>query len=773
MDLTARFHALGLWLYRHRRAVVMVWVGLLVLAIALALQAPKVLKGGAAPVHGSGSEQVARLLSTEFDNPYRYSAIVAIDFGEGHSLREPAAEDALAALQEAAGALPFVPRTLSYLDQPDARLLSDDGRRTFFVAGLRADDQAGAEKTIEPLRAALAKPLAAARAGLPALDLNVTGEQALAVDGAADLAHDTETAEKRIVPLVVAFLLLAFGSVAAAGVPVLLGFGATMLSLALLFGIGHLFTVSFMAQSIASMVGLGIGIDYSLIVVSRFREALKTHEGDVEAAVAETTATAGLATLYSGATVMIGMLALFIPNLLDTSSLALAGSVTVFASVALSVTLLPALLGFVGRYVDWPFGFSQWVARFDSRAFWDRWSRRVMRRPAVFLAAGLVLLLVLAVPVSQVRFGQFDSRFFPRTMEAARGVITLEKMGQAGEIYPMLLVVKREDGAPIVRPDGLRAVAGIVRDLQAEPVVARVDSIVQNAGPLILMNNLFFGGDFDKLRARFPEGVAQIVSKDGSATVITVVPRTDIVYADYTALTRRLQTRAWRETPGLKGYTVAVGGAPAGNVDYQDAIVKSLPWLVGAVFGLTCVLLYLSFRSVLLPLKALVMNALSTLSSLGLLVLVFQQGVGHQLIGLPDGLGVMLVFLPVIIFGCVFGMSMDYEVFLVSRIQEAYLRLGKNRPAVAEGLAATGGIITKAAIIMLLVFGAFIGANNIVTKMLGFGLAAAVLVDALIIRMLMVPSFMALFGKWNWWPNVVEPKPSPRSEKPEPEPAAP
>jgi RND superfamily putative drug exporter len=270
------------------------------------------------------------------------------------------------------------------------------------------------------------------------------------------------------------------------------------------------------------------------------------------------------------------------------------------------------------------------------------------------------------------------------------------------------------------------------------------------------MNNLFFNGDVNALRSRFPEAASLLISENGTGTVIQVFPKNDASYADIKAFARGLQQRDWSQVPGMANFDVAVGGYAATNNDFEHAILSSLPKVVGLVFLITFVLLAISFRSVVLPLKALVMNTLSVAASFGALVLVFQHGVGHQLVGLPAGLGNMLVAVPIVIFCCIFGLSMDYEVFLLSRIQEEYEISGDNEQAVAAGLASTGSLITNAAMIMLLVFGAFIAANVVLTKQLGFGLAVAVLLDALIIRMMLVPSFMATVGEWNWWPNAKQ-----------------
>jgi RND superfamily putative drug exporter len=757
--MTVRFHRYGAWLYKWRMAVVAAWVVILVVAGLGAARAPEVLKGGAAGIPDSSSARATQLLNQEFDNPYQYSFLVTVTSPK-LVLEDQPFQDMLKELEQTAAAQPFTSRAVSYLDHPIDTLRSPDGHRTFFILGLKAKDNLQAEQFVVPTREALAPVLAKWQQVDPDLKVWVTGEIPIGFDGTRVLMEDTTTAEHRIIPLAMLFLLAAFGGLAAAGIPVLVGAVASVLTLALLFIFGHMWNLSAMAQAISSMVGLGVGIDYSLIIVSRFREAL-AKDLPVGEAVAETVSTAGQAIVYSGLTVMIGFLALFFPGLIDTTSLALAGSLTVAATVALSLTLLPAALGILGKRIDWPYRLTRLIDRFSVSGWWYNWAHLVMKYPARFLVAGTLILLVCAAPLFTVNFGQFSSKFLPAGMQSGQGLLELEQMKQVGQLYPISIVIKNKDGKHVFAPQSMKALAGVVRELRQAPVAQEVHSIVENASRLIVLNNLVFNGDVAALRKRFPEAAALMISTDGTGTVIQVVPRSDASYAEIKDFVRGLQRRDWSQVPGLEHSQVELTGAAAINNDFEHAILSNLGKVVGVVFVITFVLLYVSFRSVILPLKALLMNTLSVGASFGALVLAFQYGwPTPHIVGLAEAPGNILVPVPIIVFCAVFGLSMDYEVFLLARIQEEYMKTGDNQQAVAAGLAATGGIITNAAAIMLLVFGSFVAANVILTKMLGFGLAVAVLLDALVIRVMLVPSFMALVGKWNWWPNIVEPPPS-------------
>jgi RND superfamily putative drug exporter len=762
--MTVRFHAYGAWLYKWRQAVVAVWLVLLVVAGLGAARAPEVLKGGAAGIPDSSSARAQEILRSQFDNPYQYSFLVTVTSPK-HVMEDEAYRAMLGELQAKAAAQPFVGKTVSFLDHPIATLHSSDGHRTFFILGLKAKDNLAAEQFVPPTRDALAPVIEKWQHDDPGLKVFVTGEIPIGYDGTRTLMEDTTTAEHRIIPLAMLFLLAAFGGLAAAGIPVLVGAVASVLTLALLFIFGHMWNLSAMAQAISRMVGLGVGIDYSLIIVSRFREAL-AKDMSVGDAVAETVSTAGQAIVYSGLTVMIGFLALFFPGLIDTTSLALAGSLTVAATVALSLTLLPAALGILGRRIDWPYRLTRFIERFSVSGWWYNWAHLVMKYPARFLVSGTLILLLCSAPLFTVIFGQFSSKFLPAGMLSGQGLLELEQMHQVGQLYPISIVVKNTDGKHVFAPQSMKALAGVVRELRQAPVAQEVHSIVENASRLIVLNNLVFNGDVAALRKRFPEAAALMISVDGTATVIQVVPRSDASYGEIKDFVRGLQKRDWSKVPGFEHSQVELNGAAAINNDFEHAILSNLGKVVGVVFVITFILLYVSFRSVVLPLKALLMNTLSVGASFGMLVLAFQWGwPTPHLVGLAEAPGNILVPVPIIVFCAVFGLSMDYEVFLLARIQEEYLKTGDNQQAVAAGLAATGGIITNAAAIMLLVFGSFVAANVILTKMLGFGLAVAVLLDALVIRVMLVPSFMALVGKWNWWPNIVEPPPAPKAQE--------
>ncbi|MEB3284932.1 MAG: efflux RND transporter permease subunit [Candidatus Sericytochromatia bacterium] len=752
------FYAFGTWLYRRRFAVVVAWAVIVFIAFFGAARAPEVLRGSAAGIPNSSSARAQDWLRTEFKSPYRFPFIVTAAASEA-DLDDEAFQGMLAELQGVLSKKPYVIRTFSYLDRQDARFRSSDGHRTFLILGIDASSFLDAEQRVPETRREMAAVASRWQERLPGLEVHLTGEIPIGYDATRMIAKDTTTAEHRILPLALAFLLFAFGAVAAAGIPVLLGALASVTTLGLLFVVGQGMNLSSMAQNITAMVGLGIGIDYALIMVTRFREALHRRAGDVngvEAAVGETVSTSGVAVLYSGLTVMISFLALFLPDLIDTTSLAMAGSLTVLAAVLLCLTLVPALLGILGPRIDWPAGFSRWVAgMLDHQAMWYRWARTVMRNPMRFLGAGVILMLFLSLPAMTVEFGQFGSKFLPADMDSGQGLRSMEAMGQAGEVYPIQLLVRRKDGRPITDPASLKALKGVTREFAAEPVVKEVRSIVQFAGRLLLLSNVFYSGDTKAVRSRFPEAVSLLLSEDASGTVIQVVPRNDAAYKEIKAFVRELQRRDWSAVPGFANLEVAIGGPSAVNNDFEYAILSNFPYVVALVFGVTFILLAWSFRSLILPLKALAMNTLSTLASFGALVLVFQHGYLIGLVGYSEAPGNILVPIPIIVFCLVFGLSMDYEVFLLSRIQEEYLVDGDNERAVATGLAATGGIITNAALIMLLVFGAFAAASVVLTKMLGFGLAVAIVLDALIIRVMLVPSFMALMGKWNWWPNIL------------------
>jgi RND superfamily putative drug exporter len=524
----------------------------------------------------------------------------------------------------------------------------------------------------------------------------------------------TETSSEQIGLLVaVVVLLFAFGSVIAMLLPIGMALFALVVGETIILIVAAGTHVPTSASSLAAMIGLGVGIDYSLFIVTRFREARREGTPVVDAS-AVASGTAGTAVLFAGASVVIAISGLWISGIWAVGMLGVAAAIVVATSVVSALTLLPALLGLLGRWIDRlrvPFvGRSQTSGHATASA---RWGHAVTRHPVAAAVAGTTALLALAAPVLDMRLGQADQGTQPPETSQRQAYDLLAEGFGPGFNGPLLVVASAPTSETGSQLDALHAAVA------ATPGVAAVtDPVVNPDGDVVV---------FEAMPATAPQ--------DAATAALVDRLRTDVVPA---------------ATTTGSDLEVLVGGTTAGFVDLDHQMAQRLPVLIGAVVVLAFVLLTVAFRSILVPLKAAVMNLLSVAAAYGVIVAVFQWGWGRDVIGLSDTVPIVS-WVPMLLFAILFGLSMDYEVFLLSRIREEYGRTGDPRGSVAEGLAATARVITAAALIMIAVFLAFVGNPEPVTKMVGLGLAAAVLIDATLVRMLLVPSLMVLMGQASWW----------------------
>ncbi|MEZ4585860.1 MAG: MMPL family transporter [Gemmatimonadales bacterium] len=505
--------------------------------------------------------------------------------------------------------------------------------------------------------------------------------------------------------------------------------------------------------NLTTMVGLGVGIDYSLLMVTRFREELSRGLRRREAAV-RTLMTAGVAVVNSGLTVVVGFSALLLTPLVETRSVGLGGLIVVGVAVLLCVTLLPALLATLGRTIDRPKWLARKLAWYHAPQVWEKWARWLARHPYQAIVVGGVIVATLSAPLFLIRIGLPARNWWPTQVEAGAGLTTLSEMGVSGYVTPIRVVVELPEGESATRAVSLRGLRALSDSLRADPRVRDVRSIVDLEPNTSILRYSLLYAELDSARAQYGEFLDAYLSADARTTLVDVIPQ------DSTSLTTTMDLVRDIRRIGADGQirqlataTVSVGGYVAAAVDSQDEQLAQFPLLITLVLGATALMLAIAFRSVLVPLKAVVMNSLSVTATFGLIVLVFQFGFGAEFLRLDGATEAIFVVVPVLVFAVVFGLSMDYEVFLLSRMKEVFDRTGRNTEATMEGLSATASVITSAALIMISVFGAFAFARVLVMQFLGFGLAVAVLLDATVIRMVLVPAFMQLMGRWNWWPG--------------------
>jgi len=508
-------------------------------------------------------------------------------------------------------------------------------------------------------------------------------------------------------------LLIAFGSVLAMGLPIITALFGIGCGIALIGLVALVMSVPDFATPAAAMIGIGVGIDYALFIVTRYRQGL--HDGlDPEASVVRAIDTAGRAVLFAGTTVVISLLGIMLVNLSAMRGLAISASLAVLMTMLASVTLLPAILGFVGRKID-RFGLPhRKQAEGDARrSIWHRWSRVIQRRPWPAAIIGALLLIVLTLPLFSMRLGFGDAGNRPEGDTTRKAYDLLSDGFGPGSNGPLLLATELPNGE-----QDLAALQGLSEQLNQTEGVAFASPPFPNEA-------------FD-------------------AAIIQIIPTTSPQDEATSDLVHHLRDDVVPGVNAANGLDVLVGGAPAAVIDFSDYTADVLPLFIGAVLVFSFLLLMAVFRSLLVPLKAVIVNLLSIGAAMGVIVAVFQFGWGLGLVGMGKE-GPIEAWAPMMIFAIVFGLSMDYEVFLLSRIREEYDRTHDNATAVADGLAATARVITAAAAIMVCVFGSFILGADPALKIMGLGLAVAVLLDATVVRLILVPALMELLGDRNWW----------------------
>ncbi len=725
------FDRLGRFVARRARWVVAGWALLLLLALPLVPRVPSVLSAGGFILDDLESARAKATLEAELGVPP--SALVVVFSSPTLVAGTPAFELAAAQAMADVPSAPHVARVVSHLVQP--RQVSSDGHTAYDIVflDLPPDDSPDALPVLrERLHPA------------PGLDVQLAGGPAFYGDVQTVSEHDLQRSELISLPLAALALLIVFGSLVAAGLPLAVGGASVLVALAGIFIVGSLMPMSIFVLNLATLLGLGLGVDYSLLMTSRFREELGKRPPDDPDAVTEavrlTVATAGRAVFFSGLTVLLGLLGLVLFEFMILRSVGIAGAIVVGLAVAAALTLLPALLTVVGSRLD-RFAVRRVAVGTNIDGPWARLARSVMRHPVAVLIPTLGLLLLLGSPFLHVRFNAPDSSILPATVPSRAAFDRLQAEFGEGEFAPLTIAV-RTDG-PATSPANLAALYDYSRRIAADPRVRRVESLVDVDPRLGLAQYQLLYGDPNGPRDRYV------------ATTLAATTKADLtafqVYTPYgpnrdegRALVRALRDPSGPLAPPA-GVTVLVGGGAADVTDVVDRVAADFPRTALFIIVTTYLVLFVLLRSVVLPAKALLMNTLSIVASFGALVWIFQDGNLSSVLGFQP-LGFVETTQPVILFCVLFGLSMDYEVFLLSRMKEVWDRTGDNTEAVARGLERSGRIVTSAALIVVLVAGSFAFADIVLIKALGIGMAIAVALDATVVRALLVPATMRLLG---------------------------
>jgi putative drug exporter of the RND superfamily len=731
------FARLGRFAVRRRWAIVFVWAVILLIAIPLAPRVVGVLRAGGFILDDLESARAKALLQSELASPP--SAVVIVYHSDTDLTGSAAFEGAAAAAVEHVPEAPYVVRIVPHTLSP--RQVSADRHTAYDVVFLSIgpDDSPAA---LPGIRDRLAHP-----AGI---DVELAGGPAFYGDVQTVSESDLRRSEIVSLPLAALALLLVFGSVAAAALPLVVGGAAVVVALAAIFLVGSATPMSIFVLNLATLLGLGLGVDYSLLMTSRFREEMAARVGDppaerVAGAVEATVETAGRAVFFSGLTVLLGLTGLVLFEFMILRSVGIAGAIVVLLAAASALTLLPALLAIVGARID-ALAIRRVVPRDDPNGPWARLARRVMEHPVAVLIPTLGLVLLLGSPFLHVRFNSPDSTILPASVPSRAAFDRLARAFGEGEFAPMVLAIRTN--GPATSRDNVAALYDYSRRLAADPRIRRIDSLVDVDPRLRKEQYQLLYADPNGPRDRFVATTLAATTR-GDLTAITITTPFGSNRDEGRALVTDLRA-ATGPLAAPAGMSVLVGGGAADVADVVGRVAQDFPRTGLFIVVTTYLVLFLLLRSVILPAKALVMNTLSIVASFGALVWIFQDGNLSALLGFQP-LGFVETTQPVILFCVLFGLSMDYEVFLLSRMKEQWDRSGDNREAVARGLERSGRIVTSAALIVVVVAGSFAFADIVLIKALGVGMAIAVALDATVVRALLVPATMRLLGHWNWW----------------------
>jgi RND superfamily putative drug exporter len=687
------------WVLAHKRTVVLTWIVLTIAGVAASGPASDALDPEFSVPNKEGWE-TNRTIEQRYGGTGGNTSplIPVVTLPEGESVDSPGVRSELAKIDRQLNeALPGS-RVASYASTGDQTFVSEDGRTTFAVVYPRPDPDSvfGENPQAEKKASAIL-----ANATVAGQRVHLTGFDALFEDSGADSDGPGLLLEAVLGGLgALAVLTFVFASFLAI-IPIFMAVVSIMTTFLLLLGLTELTSVSPIVQFLIALLGLGVAIDYSLIVVSRWREE-RSHGRSGDEAVQKAMETAGRAVVFSGITVGIGLLALIALPLPFLRSMGYGGMLIPLVSTLVAITLLPVTLAKVGHRLDWPH------RRTDDKASraWTRWAEAVTRRRWIAAAAGMAVVLALVVAATDLQLGASDADTVAKSGDAYEGLVALEDSGIGeGSLLPHEILVQRGTDPG-----------------EVASAVSEVEGIHGAVAP---------GGEQ--------------WSRAGTS-IVEAVPVPDSGSSAGEDTLDGVRNAAHAVAPGVR-----VGGQPASNADFIDAVYGSFPLMIALITITTFILLARAFRSLLLPAKAILLNILSVAAAWGVLVLVWQHGYGSELIWGVEATGSIPSWMPLMIFAFLFGLSMDYEVFILARMREEYDRTGSTHQAVVTGLGRTGRLVTSAALILFLTFVAMASSPGTDLKMFATGLGAGILLDATIIRALIVPAVIALMGRWNWW----------------------
>lgn len=707
---------------RRRWWVVGAWIAIFLVTFMLAGRIGEVTTTQVS-LPGTESQRGIDLIESTFADG-EYTTVQPVFQHKTLTVDDPEYRDAVtASLERAARVVPGT-QVVSFFTSGSRDFVGNDGKLTYATLRLPIDP-ADAKGEVKPIREAIGT--------LPGFEKTLVGGQA-AVDADTTPIFDEDLVRAEIIafPLALLILLFVFGTLVSALLPIAISVVTIVGALGATFIVGQSMTLAVYVTNVISLIGIGIGIDYSLLVVSRFREELAAGREKIDA-LSRTMATAGHAVLFSGMTVAIGLAVLVLLDVPFIRSMGIGGMLVPIFAVLAGLTLLPALLAILGHRVNSGRVIPRRLTARQTGAFWGRLARGIMKRAVPVFAITAIAMLALAVPSASLSVNQNALEDLPGHVESV----------QAGRALQASL-----GGA--VSPDTLVIDTGKENGVYDPATIARLDAFADDLRTQTqLVRGVQWPAETDD--AGFKAASQGLVDPTGRYALMNVAPIGDPLSDSARDLNTLLDKQKVALENSLPGSEVLLTGEPASQNDFNEAIYGPFPWLILLVLALSYMALLRAFRSIVLPLKAVVLNVISILATYGLLVIVFQWGVGASLLGVDHDVRGIASWIPVFLFAFLFGLSMDYEVFLVSRMRELRDQGLSSTEAVAQGLAKTGRLVTSAALIMVVAFSGFVLGSSVDLKIFGFGLAAAIALDATIVRALLVPSLMKIMGERNWW----------------------
>ncbi|WP_416731626.1 MMPL family transporter [Fictibacillus sp. JL2B1089] len=713
------FQALGKFTYRFRKLIITFWVLTTILLGFFAVKLPSILSGSGFEMDGSFAK-VENILQDKFDQP-KSSVMLVFDSKEYSPQDAEYKSFVIETIKKMEG-VDDVVDIQSPFDVPEKTI-----KENVSFASVQFDKSFGdLKKSIDQIRDRMPED--------NDISVSLTGGPVIAEDMNTASQHDLARAEAIGIPAALIILLFAFGGLIAAGLPIIVGLISVASSLGLLYFYGQTTNVSIFLLNVVPMIGLALGIDFALLLVNRFREEL--HRG-VEKATIISVQTAGRSIAFSGLCVFLGLSGMLLIDIDIFKTVAIGGMVVVVLSVLNAITFLPALLAVLGQRVN---ALKLLKTKENTKSVWHSFAAFVMKRPIIMAVIAALVLGLSVTPVKDMKLSIPEADALPPDYESRLAFEKFEKTFGEDELYPVTIVAQSKNSF-LKDEESLLALEKLAKDLQNEKEVNKTESIFTYTNQLNA-SELFQALQTDQGKQQFSPVLKPFINDD--TAVIKAYLSVDV-----TGDKAKQFVKKWEKEH--EGLSITIGGVTKFNQEIFDEIIEKAPYGLAIVLITTLFILMIAFRSVFIPVKAIFMNMLSLSATFGILVWIFQSGVIME----PVDIGLMI---PVFTFGIVFGLSMDYEVFLISRIQEIYEETGDNDRATLLGLTSTSKIITSAAAIMIVITGSFAFTNVMPVKQIGIAIALAIFIDATIVRMIFVPSLMKLLGDWNWWMPFIKRK---------------